>query len=127
MREEDLDDTVVFTGAVNIFDYLPRIHVVALTSLSEAQPLVLLEAGAAGIPCVATDVGSCREILEGRSNETPRLGNGGEVTALVNPEQTADAVIRLLMDEEGRRNQGEILRSRVPEVLRLTGCTAKLP
>ena len=113
VREEDLDDTVVFTGAVNIFDYLPRIHVVALTSLSEAQPLVLLEAGAAGIPCVATDVGSCREILEGRSNETPRLGNGGEVTALVNPEQTADAVIRLLMDEEGRRNQGEILRSRV--------------
>ena len=44
-----LGETVTFTGRVNLDDYLPEIDVVVLTSLSEAQPLVILEAGAAGI------------------------------------------------------------------------------
>jgi len=113
VAEHGLEDTVVFTGAVNIAAYLSRIHVVVLTSLSEAQPLVILEAGAAGIPCVATDVGSCREILEGRSDEAPRLGPGGVVTALVDPRQTAEAVGRLLGDAEFRHACGETLRTRV--------------
>ncbi|KQP10792.1 MAG: GT4 family glycosyltransferase PelF [Methylobacterium sp.] len=113
VAECGLADTVVFTGAVNIVAYLSRIHVVVLTSLSEAQPLVILEAGAAGIPCVATDVGSCREILEGRSDESPGLGAGGLVTALVDPQQTAGAVGRLLGDAAFRHACGETLRTRV--------------
>ena len=65
----------MFTGAVNIVEYLGRIHVVVLTSLSESQPLTILEAGAAGIPFVATNVGSCREVIEGRSDEQPLTGS----------------------------------------------------
>ncbi|WP_132249339.1 GT4 family glycosyltransferase PelF [Methylobacterium segetis] len=113
VRELELGDTVEFTGAVKLVEFLSQIHVVVLTSLSEAQPLVILEAGAAGIPCVATDVGSCREILEGRSSEEPRLGPGGAVTPLVSPTDTAGAVERLLRDETLRRQQGETLRTRV--------------
>jgi glycosyltransferase involved in cell wall biosynthesis len=112
VRELGLQETLTFTGAVNLVDYLPQIHVVVLTSLSEAQPLVLLEAGAAGIPCVTTDVGSCREILEG-AGEDPVLGPGGLVTNLVAPEQTADAVFGLLQDEERRRELGDRLCERV--------------
>jgi glycosyltransferase involved in cell wall biosynthesis len=110
--ELGLQETLIFTGNVNLVDYLPQIHVVVLTSLSEAQPLVLLEAGAAGIPCVTTDVGSCREILEG-IGEQPALGPGGMVTHLVAPKQIADAVCGLLQDELLRRRLGHALCERV--------------
>lgn len=102
-----------FTGAVNIVDYLPQIHVIALTSLSESQPLVILEAGAAGIPFVATNVGSCREIIEGRNDEVPALGSGGIVTNLVAPGEIADALGSLLVDSVRRRRYGETLRERI--------------
>lgn len=111
-----LEDTVEFTGAVNILDHLPRVHVVVLTSLSESQPLVILEAGAAGIPFVATNVGSCREILEGRPDEAPQLGRGGITTGLVAPAEVADALGRLLLDPALRRRYGETLRERVRRV-----------
>ena len=111
-----LEDTVEFTGTVNIVDHLSRIHVVVLTSLSESQPLVILEAGAAGIPFVASNVGSCREILEGRPDETPPLGMGGIITGLVAPSEVADAMARLLLDPELRRRYGETLRERVRRV-----------
>ncbi|MBX9934804.1 MAG: GT4 family glycosyltransferase PelF [Methylobacterium sp.] len=113
VRDLDMSETVQFTGSVKIVDYLAEIHVVVLTSLSEAQPLVILEAGAAGIPCVATDVGSCREILEGRASEVPRLGSGGTVTPLVDPRATAGAIEELLLDDGRRRSAGEALRARV--------------
>ncbi len=108
-----LEGTVEMTGTVNVLEWLPRIHVVVLTSLSESQPLVVLEAGAAGIPFVATNVGSCREIIEGRPDEEPRLGAGGFVTDLVAPEQLAAAIAGLLGDEAKRRRMGETLRQRV--------------
>lgn len=108
-----LGETVIFTGAVNIVDYLPQVHVAVLTSLSESQPLVVLEAGAAGVPFVATNAGSCREIIEGRDDEMPPLGPGGIVTDLVAPEQIAAAVASLLLDPARRRAYGDALRRRV--------------
>lgn len=111
--ELGLEGCVEFTGAVNIVDHLPKVHVAVLTSLSESQPLVVLEAGAAGIPFVATNVGSCREIIEGRKDESPHLGPGGMVTDLVSPGQIADAVEILLTDHGRRVAMGEALRARV--------------
>jgi polysaccharide biosynthesis protein PelF len=113
VAEHGLEDTLTFTGPVNIAEYMARIHVMVLTSLSEAQPLVILEAGAAGIPSVATDVGACREMIEGRPDESPRLGPGGEITRLVDPAQTAGAIAGLLRDGERRRACGEAMRERV--------------
>jgi len=113
VAELGLEGCVTFTGTVNIVDYLPQIHVLALTSLSESQHLVVLEAGAAGIPFVATNVGSCREILEGRPDETPALGPGGIVTNLVAPVEIATAMGDLLTDHDKRRRYGETLRERV--------------
>jgi polysaccharide biosynthesis protein PelF len=109
----DMGDSIIFTGAVNITEYLPHVHVVALTSLSESQPLTLLEAGAAGIPFVSTNVGSCREIIEGRSDENPPLGRGGFVTPVVAPTEIAEAIQRLLQDHGLRRQFGATLRERV--------------
>jgi polysaccharide biosynthesis protein PelF len=113
-----LTGTVVFTGSVNIVEYMPRIHVCVLTSLSESQPLVILEAGAASIPFVATNVGSCREIIEGRADEAPPLGAGGIVCDLVAPGQIADAVAALLLDPTRRRACGAALKARVAATYR---------
>ncbi len=108
-----MSDTVRFTGQVDVTQYFPRIHVNVLTSLSESQPLSVLEAGAAAIPTVATDVGACREILYGRRDEHPALGDGGILTDVASPEQTAAAIGTLLRDRERRRRLGLAMQERV--------------
>lgn len=113
VEELGLDDTVRFEGRVDVKSWLSSIHVVVLTSLSEAQPLSILEAGAAGVPCVTTNVGSCREILFGRIDENPACGPGGIVTDVVAPEQIAEGVMALLGDERLRREMGDGLQARV--------------
>jgi len=115
VSELNLDTTVRFMGRMNIFEILTSLDVLLLTSISEAQPLVLLEAGAARIPCVATDVGSCREIIEGSETESPALGRGGFVVPPMDPDALAAAVICLLSDETLRLECGEALRARVEQ------------
>jgi glycosyltransferase involved in cell wall biosynthesis len=107
-----LENTVEFTGRVNLTDYLGRIDVVVLTSLSEAQPLVILEAGAAGVPLVATDVGACREMILGRPDERPALGPGGAITPLCNPSATAQELAALLTDREQYNKCSRAIRQR---------------
>ena len=107
-----LENTFEFSGRVKLQDYLGNVDAIALTSISEAQPLVLLEAGAASVPSVATDVGSCREILHGRADEVPSLGPGGFVTPLSNPLATAKGLADLLLDDNLRKQYGEAIRAR---------------
>jgi glycosyltransferase involved in cell wall biosynthesis len=107
-----LEDTFEFLGRVKLQDHLGNVDAIALTSISEAQPLVLLEAGAAGVPSVATDVGSCREIIHGRADEAPALGPGGFVTPLANPLATAQGLADLLLNPELRERYGEAIRAR---------------
>ncbi|HYD99724.1 MAG TPA: GT4 family glycosyltransferase PelF [Alphaproteobacteria bacterium] len=109
----NLTGTVTFTGRVKLEDYLGRIDAIALTSISEAQPLVLLEAGAAGVPSVATDVGACREMIEGRTPEDRALGLGGAITALSSPAETARALAALLTDRDHGRRCGLAMQERV--------------
>lgn len=113
VRQMGLESTITFTGKVNIAEYLGRIDVVVLTSISEGQPLVLLEAGAAGIPCVATDVGACREIIHGRDDEHPSLGPGGVVTTLTSPKATAEGMLKLLSDPAFYTGCSNAIRERV--------------
>ncbi len=113
IAELDVEDTVVLMGRVNVAEWLPKVHVMVLSSLSEAQPLTILEAGAAGIPCVTTNVGSCREILLGTADEDPACGVGGIVTDVVAPDQIAEAVTTLLLDEKLREGMGANLKERV--------------
>lgn len=111
--ERGLDAHVCFTGVVKVEEKLQSCSLVVLTSISEGQPLVMMEAGAAGIPCVATDVGGCREILFGADTENPNLGSGGLITGLVSPNETAEAVATLLRDPVLRKRLGSNLQKRV--------------
>jgi glycosyltransferase involved in cell wall biosynthesis len=108
-----LDHNVVFTGQAKVDDYLPHIDLLVLTSISEAQPLVMLEAGAAGIPVVATDVGACREIVEGIEEEAPQLGAGGIITPLASPASTAEAIYTLLSDNDLYDAASKAIKARV--------------
>ncbi|MEI8633494.1 GT4 family glycosyltransferase PelF [Vibrio sp. PP-XX7] len=94
----ELQQHVKFLGMQNVVEMLPQLGLVALTSISEAQPLVLLEAMAAGVPVLASDVGSCREIIEGVTDEDRSLGNAGYVVPIASPGATAQAIIDILQD-----------------------------
>ena len=112
VRYLGLEDTVRFLGRVKIAEYLGKIDVLALTSVSEAQPLVILEAGAAGVPTVATDVGACREMIEGHPHEKPALGHGGEIVPLSSPTAAAAAMGRLLVDRDWWQRCSNAIRAR---------------
>ena len=95
-----LKDQVKFLGFQKISAIMPKLGVMALTSISEAQPLVILEAYAAGVPVVATDVGSCRELIEGGNAEDRALGSAGETVAIADPQASARAILKLLQNPE---------------------------
>ncbi|NBF07913.1 DUF3492 domain-containing protein [Pseudomonas sp. Fl4BN1] len=91
-----LEDKVLFLGFQRIQDILPQLGLMVLTSISEAQPLVILEAWAAGTPVVSSDVGSCRELIEGGVAADRDLGLAGAVVAIADPQATCQAITDLL-------------------------------
>jgi len=111
-RELSLDKTLKFTGRVSLAEYLPQIHLNVLTSLSEAQPLVILEAGAAGVPTISSDVGACRELIFGSSHEIPNLGPGGDIVPIGDAQATAEAILRLFTRRGELERAGTAIRAR---------------
>lgn len=59
-----LGDRFHFTGRQNVLDYYAFLDVMLLTSVREAQPLVILEGWSALVPCVSTRVGNVPEMLD---------------------------------------------------------------
>jgi glycosyltransferase involved in cell wall biosynthesis len=91
---------VKFLGFRKPDDVLPGVGLMMLTSISEGQPLVVLEGHAAGVPAVTTDVGSCRELIEGATPEDAALGVSGAVVPIADPAATANAALKLLSDPD---------------------------
>ncbi|URF07734.1 GT4 family glycosyltransferase PelF [Cupriavidus campinensis] len=93
-----LGKKVKFLGFQKIDELLPKVGVLILSSISEALPLVVLEGFAAGVPCVTTDVGSCRELIFGLPGEDAALGAAGGVVRIADPAALAGAALALLTD-----------------------------
>lgn len=108
-----LTNNLKFLGNVKLSEYLPKTDVIVLTSISESQPLVILEGGAAAIPVVTTNVGACWEMLNGRSDERPLLPPGGYVTPVANAQATAKGIIQLLTDEASYNSCSEAMQKRI--------------
>lgn len=108
-----LDKKVIFTGREDVKKYYSFLDLVVLTSLSEAQPYVIIEANCVGIPVVATDVGACRELLEGTTLPDKKIGPSGLLVEVANFEQTADAIINLISDKDMYVQMAEAGRKRV--------------
>lgn len=62
----DMEKYITFTGRVDVREYYSFLDLLLLTSISEGQPLSILEGLSSGIPFIATDVGNCCEILQGK-------------------------------------------------------------
>ena len=106
---------IEFVGRVDVAAWYGRLDMVLLSSISEGQPFVLLEAMASGRPVVATDVGSCRELVEGVGDG---LGNAGAVVPVMSPGAMAQTVLSLADDRRRLRQMGEIGRERVSRIYR---------
>ena len=105
--------SIQFVGPMPPARIYGDLDVVVLTSFSEGQPLVILEAYAWGLPVIATDVGACREMIEGRSDDDRRIGPSGVVTRVAAPKETAAAMVRLARDVRARWQMGAAGHQRV--------------
>ncbi|MGF1701206.1 GT4 family glycosyltransferase PelF [Photobacterium makurazakiensis] len=108
-----LTENIKLLGSQNVAEIMPKLGVMMLTSISEAQPLVLLEAMAAGIPCIATEVGACREIIDGAAGEDATIGSAGEIIPIASPIEGAEAIVKVLSNREAWLNAGDIGKERV--------------
>ncbi len=104
-QQADLAGCVYFAGLRgDVPDVLAAMDVFALASDREGHPLTLMEAQAAGVPVVATDVGGCARALA-RDDR----GAGG---CLVRPEVRALAggLLELVNDPKRRKRMGDFAR-----------------
>ena len=108
-----LSDVVKFQGFGKPEEIFPAVGLSVLTSVSEGQPLVALEGFAAGIPAVTTDVGSCRELIEGIDEEDKALGTAGSIVPIADPEAFASAAIELLSNDGAWRSASKAAIKRV--------------
>lgn len=82
---------------------LAATDIAILTSDNEGTPLSLVQAGLAGVPSVATNAGSVREVVDEDAT--------GLVTGL-NAEALGDCVALLVLDEPRRNSMGQLARAR---------------
>lgn len=81
VERHGLRDRVRFQGVVaDVAPYLRASDIFAFPTLGEGMPNALLEAMATGLPCVASAVGGCRDVLT--DGETGLLVPAGDAAAL---------------------------------------------
>lgn len=100
----ELEDQIRFLGWVSdVGEVYAASDLVLLTSDNEGMPVSLIEAAMCGVPAVATDVGSVREVVEdGRTGFVHSRDVG----------RLSDAALRLLRDEGLRETFGHAARQR---------------
>lgn len=103
---------VVFTGVINAADYIGRMDIMVLSSISEGQPLSILEAFTAKKPFIATNVGNCKGMIEG---EFDNYGPAGVVVPIMGVSAMSLAMLKLADDPQLRQKMGEAGYRRVQD------------
>ena len=102
ISQQSLSPFVTFPGVVigkQKLELLCSSDIFAFPAYNEGQPLVLLEAMAAGLPIVTTNVGCIKETVINNAN--------GFIVEKQNPKQIAKKIISLIEDEEMRIRMGK--------------------
>jgi glycosyltransferase involved in cell wall biosynthesis len=97
-------ENIEFTGSIQTTDYIGRMDMTILTSISEGQPLTILEGFAAKKPCIATNVGNCYGLVYG---EDDSFGEAGIVVPVMNISEITRAILRLAEHPDMARRMGE--------------------
>ena len=121
VRAAGLDGLVWLAGTSgDVAGLLAGADLLVLPSLTEGMPAAIIEAGLAGLPVVAYDVGGIDEVV--RHGETGMLVAVGDERAL------ADAVFQLAVDRGLRKAQGTAARTacRVFEIGRIAAQYAEI-
>ena len=94
LKELDFnDDSITFIGESECVDkYYLESSVMLMPSESEGLPMVLLEAGAFGLPCIISDIAGLEDVITD--------GENGFIVPLENTEKMAEKLHLLLSNEE---------------------------
>ena len=112
--ELGLGSAVQMPGAAEqreVLRWLQQADLAALSSENEGLPVCLMEAGACGLPVVATSVGGVPELIE--------HGITGLLTRAGDPVEFANALQQLLSEPALRSKMGSAARSRIEEFFSL--------
>ncbi len=99
----ELKDSIFIYGQINPIEYMPKMDFTVLTSISEGQPLTVLESFAARRPVVCTNVGCCKELISGNNDG---LGEAGFCCTPMDVSRIARAMKMLCNSEELRKQYG---------------------
>jgi glycosyltransferase involved in cell wall biosynthesis len=102
---------ITITGLVDVPSYLENIDFTIMTSISEGQPFAILESLAASRPVVATDVGACRELIEG--NGLDGFGSAGMVIPPMHQSELLGALVEMCKNPDLRTEMGEAGQRRI--------------
>ncbi|MGB9873305.1 MAG: glycosyltransferase, partial [Anaerolineae bacterium] len=117
-RQLGLETRVQFLGwRYDVPDLLVASDIFVLPSRYEAMPMTILEAMAAGLPCVVTDVGDNALLVED--------GVNGRVVSPEDPAALAGALRDLIQSPGARRVMGDAARRKAQHysVERMVACT----
>ena len=102
-KEKGIEKQVRFTGHVNNKNLLKAYScadIFVLPTYSEAMPMVILEALAAGLPIISTPIGAIPDIIKD--------GINGFLIEPNSPKQLAEKILFLLHNEETKKRIGEV-------------------
>lgn len=99
-----LDGRVTFPGAMPAHEAFPLGRCLVVPSRAESFPYIVLEAGAAGKPLIATDVGGIPEIVAGTQTELIPAGSVDDLVC---------AMERVMADPDGALVRAAELRAAV--------------
>lgn len=107
-----LDDKFLLPGSRDDMpEFYRSLDLFAMSSRYEGLPMCLLEAMSSGRPCVVTDIGGCRDLVEN--------GKEGLIVPPENAGALAAAVLNLLADPQKRKSFSTAARNRVMRVASL--------
>lgn len=112
IRELGLTAEIVMPGPRKTEEALRDFDVMVLSSVSEGLPFSILEAFAAEIPVVSTEVGSCPELVLGGRWEKPAWGPAGFIVPVGDAAALGKALTTLLTDRELQDRMGRAGRQR---------------
>lgn len=102
---------VIFVGETNVREYMAKLDFTVLSSISEGQPLAVIESLAAQRPCVVTNVGACRELVEGGEGDS--FGTAGICVPPMHAKALTEALAQLCQNPGLRQAMGVAGQRRV--------------